>query len=242
MAAYYGNPAGYSSSNLVFMNAWLDAIGTYNRYAVGSVDQNALHVVAEAMYGSPLMVPVSDVDHCDYFLIVGANPAVSAWNWVESVPGGWRRALARQKRGARIVVVDPIRTESAQAADLHLSVRPGTDWALLLAMVKVVLDEGLEHAEDCAELKGMNDVRHLVAEADLVDLAARCDIPVETIQDLARRYATARTAQLVTRTGVSHHITGTLGEWLGRVLVHVTGRADRPGGQFYNPGFMNVSG
>src|SRR5690606_33346742 len=110
---YYGNPTGYSTSNLIFMNAWLDAVGTNNRYAVGSVDQNALHVVAEAMYGSPIMVPVSDVDNCDYFLIVGANPAVSAWNWVESVPDGWRRALRRQRAGATIVVVDPIRTETA---------------------------------------------------------------------------------------------------------------------------------
>lgn len=76
---YTGNPAGFSSSNLVFMNGWLDGIGTHNRYAVGSVDQNAVHVVAEAMYGSPLMVLTSDIDNCDYFLIVGANPAVSAW-------------------------------------------------------------------------------------------------------------------------------------------------------------------
>jgi formate dehydrogenase len=65
IAAYYGNPAGYSSSNLIFMNGWLDAVGTHNRYAVGSVDQNALHVVAEAMYGSSIMVPVSDIDNCD---------------------------------------------------------------------------------------------------------------------------------------------------------------------------------
>ena len=49
---YYGNPSGFSSSNIIFMNAWLDAVGTHSRYAVGSVDQNAMHVVAEAMYGS----------------------------------------------------------------------------------------------------------------------------------------------------------------------------------------------
>jgi len=90
---YYGNPTGYSSSNVLFMIAWLDAVGTQNRYAVGSVDQNAMHVVAEAMYGSILMAPVSDVDNCDYFLLVGANPAVSAWNWLETVPAGWKRTL-----------------------------------------------------------------------------------------------------------------------------------------------------
>lgn len=241
VAAYYGNPAGYSSSNLVFMNAWLDAVGTYNRFAVGSVDQNALHVVAEAMYGSPLMVPVSDVDNCDYFLIIGANPAVSAWNWVESVPGGWRRALARQKRGARIVVVDPLRTESAQAADLHLPVRPGTDWALLLAMVKVILDEGREHRADCAELAtGMADLRALTAEADLDDLAARCDVARDVIERVAREFASAPGAMAITRTGVSLHTAGTVAEWLGHVLNLITGRMDRPGGRRFEPGYVDT--
>ena len=93
IGVYYGNPSGFSSSNIIFMNGWLDAVGTRSRYFVGSVDQNAMHVVAEAMYGSMLMAPVSDVDNCDYFLLVGTNPAVSAWNWLETVPGGWRRAL-----------------------------------------------------------------------------------------------------------------------------------------------------
>ena len=74
VGVYYGNPTGFSSSNIVFMNGWLDAIGTHNRYFVGSVDQNAMHVVAEAMYGSLLMAPVSDIDNCDYFLLVGTNP------------------------------------------------------------------------------------------------------------------------------------------------------------------------
>lgn len=243
VAAYYGNPAGYSSSNLVFMNAWLDAVGTYNRYAVGSVDQNALHVVAEAMYGSPLMVPVSDVDNCDYFLIIGANPAVSAWNWVESVPGGWRRALARQKRGARIVVVDPLRTESAQAADLHLPVRPGTDWALLLAMVKVILDEGREHRADCAELAvGVADLCALTGEADLDDLAARCDVPRDVIERVAREFASAPGAMAITRTGVSLHAAGTVAEWLGHVLNLISGRMDRPGGRRFEPGYVDTLG
>lgn len=238
---YYGNPTGYSTSNLIFMNAWLDAVGTNNRYAVGSVDQNALHVVAEAMYGSPIMVPVSDVDNCDYFLIVGANPAVSAWNWVESVPDGWRRALRRQRAGATIVVVDPIRTETADRADIHLAVRPGQDWALLLAMVKIILDEGLEHRGDCTELAtGVPRLRELVAAADLDDLAARCDVPRTQIERVARGFATARTAMAVTRTGVSLHPTGTVGEWLGHVLNVITGRMDRPGGRRFERGYVDA--
>jgi formate dehydrogenase len=238
---YYGNPTGYSSSNVLFMIAWLDAVGTQNRYAVGSVDQNAMHVVAEAMYGSILMAPVSDVDNCDYFLLIGANPAVSAWNWLETVPGGWQRTLERQRHGAKIVVVDPLRTETADKADQHLAVRPGQDWALLLAMVKVILDEGLEHAADCCNLAtGVDELRALVADADLDELAARCDLPRTVIEGVARDFARAPRAMAVTRTGVSLHVTGTIGEWLGHVLNVITGRMDRPGGRRFEPGYVDA--
>ncbi|MGZ7022124.1 MAG: molybdopterin-containing oxidoreductase family protein [Ilumatobacteraceae bacterium] len=241
VGVYYGNPAGFSSSNIIFMNAWLDAIGTHSRYFVGSVDQNAMHVVATAMYGSMLMAPVSDIDNCDYFLLVGTNPAVSAWNWLETVPGGWRRALDRQKGGATIVVVDPLLTESAERADVHLAVRPGQDWALLLAMVKVILDEGLEHRRDCAELAtGVPQLRALIADADLDDLASRCDIPRADIERVARDFATADAAMIVTRTGVSLHLAGTVAEWLGHVLNVITGRMDRPGGRRFEPGYVDA--
>jgi formate dehydrogenase len=238
---YYGNPAGYSSSNVLFMIAWLDAVGTQNRYAVGSVDQNAMHVVAEAMYGSMLMAPVSDVDNCDYFLVVGANPAVSAWNWLETVPGGWKRTLERRRQGATLVVVDPVRTETADKADLHIAVRPGQDWALLLGMVKVILDEGLEHVADCRDLAtGVDVLRALVADTDLDEMAARCDVPRTVIQRVARDFATAPRAMVVTRTGVSLHVTGTIGEWLGHVLNVITGRMDRPGGRRFEPGYIDA--
>lgn len=241
VGAYYGNPAGYSASNLVFMNGWLDAVGTHNRYAVGSVDQNVVHVVAEAMYGSSLMVPVSDVDNCDFFFLVGANPAVSAWNWLESVPGGWRRALERQRRGARIVVVDPVRTESADKANVHVAVRPGQDWALLLAMMKVILDAGLEHHGDCAGLTdGMPALRALAAAADLDDLAGRCEVPRPQIESLARDFAGAAAAMVITRTGVSLQAGGTVAEWLGHVLNVITGRMDRPGGRRFEPGYIDT--
>jgi formate dehydrogenase len=241
IGTYYGNPSGHSSSNVMFMNAWMDAVGTNSRFAVGSVDQNALHVVAEAMFGSALMVPVSDVDNCDYFLLIGTNPAVSAWNWLETVPDGWRRALTRQQAGATIVVVDPLRTESAEKADVHIAVRPGQDWALLLAMVKVILDEGLEHAGDCRDLAtGLDQLHDLVADADLDELAARCGVDRSAIERTARDFAAARGAMVVTRTGISLHAAGTVGEWLGQVLNVITGRMDRPGGRRFEPGYFDA--
>ncbi|WP_344609226.1 molybdopterin-containing oxidoreductase family protein [Sporichthya brevicatena] len=244
VGVYWGNPAGFSIPNVVFQNGWLDAIGTMSRYYVGSVDQNAMHVVATAMYGSQLFAPIGDIDNSDYFLLLGANPAVSAWGWADgTVPDGWRRCLERQRAGARIVVVDPVRTETARKADDHLRVRPGQDWALLLGLIKVVLDEGLEHRGDCDPTTGLatgvDDLRGLVREVDLDDLAARCEVARADIERIAREFANARTAMAITRTGVAHHETGTIGEWLGHVLNVITGRMDRPGGRRYQRGYVD---
>ena len=119
--------------------------------------------------------------------------------------------------------------------------RPGQDWALLLAMVKVILDEGLEHAGDCRDLAtGVAELRALVADADLDDLAARCDVELDQIERVARDFAGARGAMVVTRTGVSLHEAGTVAEWLGHVLNVITGRMDRPGGRRFERGYVDA--
>jgi len=108
-------------------------------------------------------------------------------------------------------------------------------------MVKVILDEGLEHRQDCTGLAtGVDDLRKLVADAKLDDLASRCDLARIQIERVARDFAAARGAMVVTRTGVSLHLAGTVAEWLGHVLNVITGRMDRPGGRRYEPGYVDA--
>ena len=239
IAAYWGNPSGFSSSNVMFLSGFLDAIKTHSRYYVGSVDQNNFHYVSDTMYGSPLMTLVLDVDDCKCFLMVGMNPAVSAMNWLESVPNGWRRVLAAQQGGADLIVVDPLRTPTAEKADTHIAIRPGGDWAFLLGLLKVIFENGWEHRADCAEVVGIEHVRALAAEADLADLSAKSEVPVEVIEDVARRFALAPSAMCLTHTGVSQNMTGTIGEWFGQLLNVVTGRLDRPGGKRFEKGYVD---
>jgi formate dehydrogenase len=240
IGTYRGNPAEFSSSNSMFFTGWMDAVKTHSRFSFGSVDQNNFHVVAEALYGSAMLMLVPDVDACKCFLMVGMNPAVSAMNWLENIPDGWRRVLAAQHAGADLIVVDPLRTPTAEKADTHIAIRPGGDWAFLLGLIKVIFDNGWEHKADCADVTGIVHVRALAAEADLDDLSARCGVPVEDIVDVARRFALAPTAMCMTHTGVSQNSTGTIGEWLGHLLNIVTGRVDRPGGRRFEPGYVNV--
>jgi formate dehydrogenase len=240
VGTYWGNPGGFSSSNIMFFTGWMDAIKTHSRYFVGSVDQNNFHVVSEALFGSPLLTLVPDVDDCKCFLMVGMNPAVSAMNWIENVPNGWRRVLAAQKAGADLIVVDPLRTPTAEKANTHIAIRPGGDWALLLGLLKVIFENGWEHRGDSAEVTGIDLVKALAAEADLADLSAKCDVSVEQITDVARRFALAPTAMCLTHTGVSQNLTGTIGEWFGHLLNIVTGRLDRPGGRRFEPGYVDT--
>lgn len=240
VGSYHGNPMGFSFATTSFWTGLLDAIGTGNRFWVGSIDQNNAHIVAEELYGSELVALVPDIDACDCFLLVGMDPAQSKFNWLENNPSGWNRVLDRKRAGADVIVVDPRRSVSAEKATSHVAVLPGQDWALLLGVLKVVFDQGWDRTPTAVPVSGIDAVKGLAAEADLDDLAARCGVDAATITDIARRFATARTAMCITHTGVAHNEHGTLGEWLGQVLNLVTDRTDKPGGRRYERGYVDM--
>jgi len=240
VGSYNGNPMGLSFASTMFWNGLLDAIGTGNRFWVGSVDQNNAHVVAKEMYGGELVALVPDIDACDCFLLIGMDPVHSRFGWLDNNPSGWNRVLARQQQGADLIIVDPRRSDSAQKANLHVPITPGQDWAFLLGVIKIVFSNGWERPAKDLPLGGLNDIRGLAADADLDELVRRCGIEAEVIEDVARRFATARTAMCVTHTGVAHNEHGTLGEWLGHVLNLITDRTDRPGGRRFERGFVDI--
>ncbi|WP_084269786.1 molybdopterin-containing oxidoreductase family protein [Patulibacter minatonensis] len=241
VGSYNGNPMGFTFSITAWWTGLLDAIGTGNRFWVGSIDQNNAHVVAEHLYGNELVSLVPDIDHCGFFLFVGMDPATSKFNWMENNPSGWNRVLEKQRAGATVVVVDPRRSVSAETADQHLAVLPGGDWALLLSLVKVILEERLERPADNLPLTGLEDARRFVGEFDGEQLATLAGVEREVLADLARRFAAAPTAMCVTHTGVSMNEHGTIGEWLSHTLNLITGRIDNPGGRRFERGFVDIA-
>src|SRR5437879_6386964 len=101
VGAYTGNPIGFNGANGLFFIPFMRAIGSRNVFGVGSVDQNNLHRVCFEMYGRWLVPLVPDVDACDYFLLLGMDPAVSTFVWIPNVPDPWRRPR-RRGRGRRV--------------------------------------------------------------------------------------------------------------------------------------------
>ena len=133
----------------------LKALGTRNIFSATTVDQMPKHVSAGLMFGAPLSIPVPDVDRTDYLLMLGANPLASNGSLL-TAPDMRGRLRAIRERGGQIVVVDPRRSRTAEEADEHHFIRPGTDAHLLFAIVHVLFEEGLADpgplAEHCAGL------------------------------------------------------------------------------------------
>lgn len=239
---YHGNPLGFTSG-IMFSLGLIDGIGTANRYNVGSVDQNNNHVVSNALFDLPYVPFNPDVDHCDYFLLIGMNPIESKFSWLGNASDGWERAKKKQAQGSKIVVVDPRRTRTAKQADQHLVVQPGQDWALLLGILHYVFSEKLQDDSACAGLPAgqLEQLRQLALNADINQLASRCGIESQTMQQIAREFSAAKGAMCLTQTGVSMHTTGTIGHWLGLVLELVTGHLDKPGGRRFDTGYINMT-
>ena len=117
---------------------------------------------------------------------------VWAGNPTESVPlAGDAIVLARTQRGAKLIVIDPRRTLLAKAADIHLPVRPGTDGALALAFLNVIISEGLYNKDFVEKYTvGFDKLSEHVKSYSPEKVAAICDVQADKIRDAVRMYAT----------------------------------------------------
>ena len=233
VAVYIGNPNAHNLSALVHGPVWLRALGTQNIYSASTVDQMPKQVSAGLMFGTMLSVPVPDVDRTDHLLILGANPLVSNGSLL-TAPDMRGRLRRIRERGGKVVVVDPRRTRTAEAADEHHFIRPGTDALLLAAMACTLVEEGLvQPGAVAAHLNGLDQVAGLVSDFAPERVAAACGIEAEEIRRLARELAAAPSAAVYARIGTCTQEFGTLASWLVDVLNALTGNLDREGGAMF---------
>src|SRR5687768_14049993 len=242
LATYLGNPTVHNYGAMLFAPGFIRSLHTRNRFSATSVDQLAHHLSAYLMFGHQLLLPVPDVDRTKFFLILGANPAVSNGSLM-TAPGMNRRLREIRERGGKVILIDPRQNETARLADRHLFIRPGTDVLLLLALLHVVFDEHLTRLDQLAPItKGVETIRDLVAEFSPEQVTAITGINPTEIRMLAREFASAESAVCYGRIGVSTQEFGGVCQWLINVLNIVTGNFDRPGGAMFTlPAFDPVS-
>ncbi len=227
LAVYLGNPNVHSLGALTHHPTLVRLLRTRTRFSATSVDQLPHHVVAHALYGHQFLLPVPDIDRTDLLVLVGHNPMASNGSlWTVPDFPGRRRELA--SRGGRLVVLDPRRTETARVADAHHFVRPGSDAAVLLALVREVLASG--RARPAPWVDGVDAVRAAV-EPFTPELAERVSgMPAEAVRALARDLLDAPSAAVHGRMGASTQAHGVVCQWAVQLLNVLTGNLDRPGG------------
>jgi anaerobic selenocysteine-containing dehydrogenase len=232
VATYLGNPSVHNYGHLTHAPALLRQFRSRNRFSATSVDQLPAQLVAYWLYGHQLLLPIPDLDHTQYFLVFGANPMASNGSLM-TVPDFRQRIRALQARGGKLVVFDPRRSETAEIADAHHFIRPGSDVWLLLAMLQTLFAEGLTApGRLSAWLDGLDAVAAAVAPFTPERAAEKTGVPAD-IRRIARELAAAPAAVCYGRMGVSVQAHGTLCQWAIQVLNLVTGHFDQVGGALF---------
>lgn len=233
MSVYFGNPIGHNLAGLLYPRVFLKALGTPNLYTASTLDQRPKDLSNALLFGDRYTLAVPDLDRTDFLLMLGANPLESNGS-LATAPGWPNRLKAIKVRGGTLVVVDPVRTRTAELADHHLRPRVGTDAALLSSIVHVLFDEDLVSLGRLSGfVRGVDQVRTAVADLTPESLSAYTGIPATTVRALARDLAGARSGCVYGRIGTTTTLFGSIASWMVDVLNILTGNLDRPGGAMF---------
>ncbi len=233
-ALYIGNPAAFNYGVLLYLLPFIKALHTKNRYSTTSVDQLPLMVSAYLMFGHQAILPVPDLDRCDFFVIIGSNPLASMGSIMSS--GNIRKRLESiLQRGGKIVVIDPQKTATARLAGNHYFIYPGTDALFLLAVIHTLFEKKIDN---------MGRIKAICSGADALKQAASgfppervenlCGIKARDIRRIALEFAGAKSAACYGRMGTCGQEFGTLSSWLIYALNIITGNIDRPGSLMFS--------
>lgn len=244
LSTYFGNPTAFSYSAAIYSAAFMRLFGSRNLYSAGSQDCNNKFAHSKRFYGSSLIIIVPDFDKIDYLLALGTNPLVSHFSFVV-YPRPAQRLKEMERRGCKIVWINPRKTEAAKKIGEHLFIRPNTDIYLLFGMINYVLEKNLEDKEFIETFsKGIERLRPLAKEfgSDLEKIGAITGIPRDSLIQIAKDFLNASKkggASIYGRAGTDRGSFATLLAWAIDVLNFITGNIDKKG-NFYSYGVVDA--
>lgn len=229
VTAYTGNPLAHSFSLARYAGILLGMSGIPVTYSPGTVDQWPKNLSSHLMYGLWWNFPVPDIERTDLLVIMGANPAASQGSLL-AAPDVMGLIDGIRRRG-KVIVIDPVRTQTAARADEWLPIVPGTDAALLLAVAHTLFDEGLTNPGP--HVDGIDTMRRVAADWPPERVSAATGIAADRIRGLARELAGTARSVVYGRIGLCNQEFGSLASWLVDVINILTGHFDTPGGAMF---------
>lgn len=233
VATYLGNPNAHNFGAILYGPYFYRALLTHNRYSATSVDQLPHHIVSRQLFGHQSQIPIPDIDHCDYFMIIGGNPLASNGS-IMTVPHVKKRLKAIQSRGGKVVVIDPKKSETADISSEHLFIRPGSDALLLLAMLHTLFDLKLaKPGKLAAYIPQLELLPDYVLAYSPERVAEHTGIAPQQVIKLVKEFCAADGAVCYGRMGASVQAFGTLTQYLIMVFNIMTGNLDKAGGMMF---------
>ncbi len=238
---YAGNPGVHNYGNITHGTQLRRAVKTRNHFSATSLDQLPHQLVAQQMFGHQFFIPIPDIDRTEFMVILGGNPLASNGS-IMTVPNAPKRLKDIQQRGGQLVVIDPRRSETAEIADQHHFIRPGTDAWLLMAMINLMFQENWVQCSKLTTIvEGMAEVEQAAKPFTLGLAAEQTGISADQIRQLTHDLAHKDRAVLYGRMGVSVQEFGALCQWAIQVINILIGALDEEGGALLSsPAFAYV--
>ncbi|MDX2302725.1 MAG: molybdopterin-dependent oxidoreductase [Microscillaceae bacterium] len=239
IAMYVGTAAGFGVLHPVFAQGFMTGIGSKSLYSSATQDCSNKFAVAHHMYGFPFTQPFPDIHHNECLIIVGANPVISKWSFLQ-VPNPSKHLKEMEQRGAKIYVIDPRETETAKIAGEHVFIRPGTDVFFYLSFLhELIRLEGIDHAKVNEFMDGLGKLKELAEAWPPEKTAEVTRIPAEKLKEIVQTYVQAKGAALYSSTGVNMGGNGTLSFWIQECINAISGNLDRKGGTLVGKGVID---
>ncbi|MBC7170931.1 MAG: molybdopterin-dependent oxidoreductase, partial [Polyangiaceae bacterium] len=241
IAMYVGTAAGFGVLHPVFAQAFMMGLGSPSMFTSATQDCANKFAVATHVYGFPFSQPFPDIDRVRCLIVVGANPAISKWSFLQ-VSNPIERLREIEGRGGKVFFVDPRKTESAKVAGEHVFIRPNTDVFFYLSFLnEVIAQGGVKHERVERFMTGFNELEELASAwpAERTEEVTR--VPAETLRRMVREYLAADGAALYSSTGVNMGTNGSLAFWLQECINAITGNLDRRGGTIVGKGIFDFA-
>lgn len=237
---YMGNPAAFSYAHTFAALTFIKGVGRHGHYfTASSQDTNSRLVASQLLYGVPTSVPIPDLTRTDLLVMMGANPVVSHGSFL-TAPRIKDRMHDIVKRGGRVVVIDPRRTETAAAFE-WLGIVPDADAYLLLSLLQVMFaDDLVDLARVRRQADGVEWLQALCTPFTPEITAVHTGIDSGSVRSLAHELARTPRAAVYGRVGTCVGRYGTLTNYLIDTVNLVAGNLDAPGGSVF--GAMDMLG
>jgi anaerobic selenocysteine-containing dehydrogenase len=233
---YYGGGGQGNHLPAAYSTATRRALGSRYRSSALAQEKTGEFWVAGRMMGT---VTRADFEHCEVGLFIGKNPWQS-----HGIP----RARVTLKEMAKdpkrsLIVIDPRRTETAELADIHLQVKPGTDAWLLAALGGVLVQEDLaDHEWLRAHAGGVDDAVDAFSEIPVAEYSGISGVSEELVRQTARRIGNADSVAIFEDLGIQMNRYSTLNSYLNKLLWVLTGNFGKRGAQYVPAPMVSIAG